>query len=78
METTFIKMIMETPCDIDWRSMSPATDGRHCASCSKTVIDFTILSDEMIAAFLTIDSKKWCGRFTEEQLERIYVRTRIG
>jgi hypothetical protein len=33
-----------TPCHENWDAMTPRGDGRHCASCAKTVVDLTALS----------------------------------
>ncbi len=49
--------------------MTPVVGGRHCASCSHIVVDFTGQTDEQIAAFL--DERKderVCGRMRTDQL----------
>jgi hypothetical protein len=45
--------------------------GRFCAHCSKTVIDFTKLTDNEIIKILETSSGKLCGRFSDQQLGRI-------
>ena len=51
--------------------MTPATAGRHCAACEKTVVDFTLKTDAEILAFLAgAVSGRTCGRFAAGQLER--------
>ena len=49
--------------------MTPEAKGRFCASCQKTVIDFTDSSDREIASILK-NQKSACGRFREGQLNR--------
>ena len=51
--------------------MTPATAGRHCAACEKTVVDFTLKTDAEILAFLAGAARgRTCGRFAAGQLER--------
>lgn len=68
------KIVITNPCSEDWNSMSPATDGRFCASCQKSVIDFSSKSDEEIKAFLKDKpGERLCGRFYTHQVERICI-----
>ena len=54
---------IETPCHEDWTKMSPNKEGRHCGICDKTVVDFTVMSQEDIANYLSHNSKaQICGR----------------
>ena len=50
--------------------MSAAEQGRFCASCQKTVIDFTNMTDQQLAAFFKMPTGNVCGRFLPDQLER--------
>ena len=59
-----------TPCHEDWQQMAPGGDGRFCERCSKTVIDFTALSDQEIIGLLQQRNEKLCGRFRGPQLNR--------
>lgn len=59
-----------TPCHENWDAMTPAEGGKFCASCSKQVIDFTLMSDAQVLKFLTSHSSGLCGRFDAGQLER--------
>ncbi len=58
-----------TPCHEDWNKMSPRDQGAFCVVCSKTIVDFTSLSDEQVKNyFLENQEKKTCGRFRSNQL----------
>jgi hypothetical protein len=50
--------------------MTPAAQGRHCAACATTVVDFTRMTDAEIMAFLGQSVGTSCGRFRQEQLNR--------
>ena len=51
--------------------MTPATAGRHCAACEKTVVDFTLKTDAEILAHLAGAVRgRTCGRFAAGQLGR--------
>ncbi|MCA8832875.1 carboxypeptidase-like regulatory domain-containing protein [Hymenobacter pini] len=50
--------------------MTPAAQGRYCAACQETVIDFTSMSDPEILAFLKLRPDVSCGRFQRTQLAR--------
>jgi len=51
--------------------MTPTSDGRHCAACAKTVIDFTHKTDaEILAYFKHAGAAIPCGRFRNSQLAR--------
>jgi len=63
------------PCHEDWNKMTPKEQGRHCASCNKTVIDFTTKTDEQIIKTFETEGKL-CGRFKTQQLNREIVLAR--
>ena len=57
------RLKIETPCHEDWTKMSPNKEGRHCGLCDKTVVDFTVMSQEEIANYLANNVKaQICGR----------------
>ena len=58
------------PCHENWAAMTPATQGRHCAACTKTVVDFSRMTDAEVVAHLSQANSKTCGRFRPEQLRR--------
>ena len=57
------------PCHEDWQQMTPQAQGRHCAKCQTTVVDFTQKTDEQIVKALTAQGPL-CGRFKTNQLQR--------
>ena len=63
-----LTLSIPTPCTEDWNNMTPDKNGKFCASCQKTVVDFSRMTDAEI--FNYFDTFKWatCGRFTEKQL----------
>ncbi|GAA4379345.1 carboxypeptidase-like regulatory domain-containing protein [Hymenobacter koreensis] len=65
-----VALTVPQPCHENWDHMTPATGGRHCASCQKVVIDFTLKTDAEILAFLKQRPSSNCGRFGADQLQR--------
>ncbi len=65
-----MRVQIPSPCHENWRAMTPALQGRHCGACAKTVVDFTRMSDAEVLAQLRRASKKTCGRFRANQLDR--------
>jgi hypothetical protein len=51
--------------------MSQTDNGKFCALCSKTVVDFTQLSDTEIIELLENTSGKLCGRLRKQQINRL-------
>ena len=64
-----INISIPTPCHENWQDMTAANKGRFCASCQKSVIDFTKSSDRHIAEVFKKEGDV-CGRFLKSQLER--------
>ena len=58
------------PCHEDWSAMQPEEQGRHCAACQKTVVDFTAMSDAQVVAYMSRAGSQVCGRFAPDQLGR--------
>jgi hypothetical protein len=68
------KIIVTKPCQEAWSSMTKTDNGRHCKSCDKLVIDFSILSDDEIRDFFFKNSNNpVCGRFHKNQIDRITI-----
>lgn len=57
------------PCHQDWEDMQARSNGRHCNTCEKTVVDFTGWEAGDILAYLK-NNQKTCGRFTADQLQQ--------
>jgi hypothetical protein len=58
------------PCHENWSAMTPNEQGRFCSQCSKSVTDFTQMSnDEIIIYLKTNKNFQVCGRFRNDQLE---------
>lgn len=73
MKAKTIKYTIEEPCHEDWNQMKPEAKGRFCEACSKTVVDFSSMSDFSIVSYL--EGKKHesvCGRFRPDQMEKSY------
>ncbi|MFB0496891.1 hypothetical protein ABID99_003128 [Mucilaginibacter sp. OAE612] len=58
------------PCHEQWSQMVPANSGRYCYHCCKTVIDFTVMSNDEIIKLLAAKDNV-CGRFGQMQLIEI-------
>lgn len=59
------------PCHEDWNKMTPDAKGAFCASCNKSVHDFSKKTDEeIIEVFEKNGKEKVCGRFTSAQLSQ--------
>jgi len=65
-----LQISIRKPCQEDWEKMAPNEQGRFCASCQKTVVDFTDWTDKAIFDFFQQQQGKFCGRFRREQTER--------
>lgn len=72
MKTKKYKVSLGNPCQFGWSNMTAAEKGRHCAQCDKTVVDFTIMSDEQVIEYLLLH-KNVCGHFNKSQLGRTMV-----
>ena len=72
MKTPIIFHIPE-PCHENWDAMTPQDKGRHCESCNKIVVDFSIMSDRQVLEYFKTTIGKTCGRFHEDQLQRPFI-----
>ena len=70
-----MRLSIPTPCHEDWQAMTPNQQGRYCASCAKTVVDFTRMSDAEVVAHLQRKPGQVCGRVTAKQLNRSLATT---
>jgi len=54
--------------------MTPSDKGRFCSSCSKTVVDFTVMNNDEIQEFLQLNAgQKLCGHVRKSQLDRLKI-----
>jgi hypothetical protein len=65
-----IHLFIPRPCHENWDAMAPTEKGKFCASCQKTVIDFTRMSDRQLAEFFKKPPSSVCGRVYNDQLDR--------
>lgn len=68
------KMLFQIPepCQQNWDGMTPNSDGRFCNSCAKTVVDFSMMSDEALLNYFTKKTQDHvCGRVYPDQLNRM-------
>jgi len=65
-----VNLHIPEPCHESWANMKPQEHGRFCASCSKTVIDFSGMTDCELFEFFQNYSGGACGRFFGDQLNR--------
>jgi hypothetical protein len=75
MKNQAFKLKIDSPCKQNWDSMKQDVNGKFCSHCSKTVIDFTKLTDNQVVQIIDQTSDKLCGRFTEHQLNRVLKST---
>jgi hypothetical protein len=75
MDPVLFKFKVIKPCTEDWGNMTTTATGKHCDLCSKNVIDFSVMSDEEVQYFfLNNTASEGCGRFRNEQLDRIRIQ----
>jgi hypothetical protein len=69
-----IQLSIPEPCHQDWNKMTPNDQGRFCTSCSKTVVDFSNMSDAaLMQYFENLKDSNVCGRVYTDQLDRSIV-----
>ena len=57
------------PCPENWENMTPNQQGHFCQVCSKTVVDFTQMTDdEVLNYFAQHQGQKVCGKLRKSQL----------
>jgi len=61
---------IQEPCHENWSNMSSEEHGRFCHSCSKTVTDFSGMTDSEILKYLSAAKDSTCGRFATDQINR--------
>ena len=71
MGTKTVHLTIPTPCQQPWQDMTDDGSGRFCASCQKTVVDFSTLTDQQAINLLAQQKGPGCGRFRAGQLNRV-------
>ena len=62
------KLKIAEPCQEDWSEMTKTDKGKHCAVCTKQVVDFSENSKEEIITYLNEVEGETCGRFKKGQI----------
>ncbi len=70
MKNVSYKLNIHHPCHENWEAMTSNETGKFCSHCSKSVIDFTGMTDEAVIKMLEKNSKNICGRLTSQQVNR--------
>jgi hypothetical protein len=71
---TFMITIPE-PCSEDWNKMDVVDDmHRHCGACERTLVDFSVMSDDELVIFFKQNNGKVCGRFRKDQMNRSLIK----
>jgi len=65
-----VKVTIPEPCHQQWDDMTQAANGRFCASCSKTVVDFTSMTDQQVIDYLSTATNV-CGRISALQFSSV-------
>jgi hypothetical protein len=65
-----LRLNIAEPCHENWQHMTPQEQGRFCGSCQKTVVDFTMLSDQEVLNYFLKTNHNVCGRFANDQLNK--------
>ena len=65
-----MKLEIKEPCHEDWNKMKIGMISRHCASCEKSVMDFTKMNRaEIITYILSNPNDQVCGRMNKDQFD---------
>lgn len=65
-----IQLNIAEPCHENWHNMTQQQQGRFCGSCQKTVVDFTMMSDQEVLNYFLKADHNVCGRFADDQLNK--------
>jgi len=66
-----ISISIPQPCSENWEAMTPNERGRHCDSCNKTIVDFSLFSDKQLVDFFASVKGTVCGRIANVQTARV-------
>lgn len=65
-----LQLNIAEPCHENWQNMTQQEQGRFCGSCQKTVVDFTMMSDQEVLNYFLKADHNVCGRFANDQLNK--------
>ncbi len=71
--STRYKLNIDKPCSENWNDMLPGNRGKFCQQCSKTVVDFSTMSDKQIVDYLKKGEKNICARVDNSQMRRAII-----
>ncbi|HUP13817.1 MAG TPA: carboxypeptidase-like regulatory domain-containing protein [Niastella sp.] len=71
-----LQLNIAEPCHENWQNMTLQQQGRFCGSCQKTVVDFTMMSDQEVLNYFLKTEHNVCGRFADDQLNKDLIITR--
>lgn len=71
------QLSISDPCHQQWGEMRSGAEGRFCGACQRTVVDFTLMSDQEILTWFANAQGPACGRFMHDQLNRDLVPARM-
>ena len=66
-----MQITIPQPCHESWDKMTQAEKGKFCGSCQKVVVDFSKMTDTELIAYFKKPKDSVCGRFKENQLNRV-------
>ena len=65
-----LNLTIPEPCKQNWDDMIPNSEGKHCNSCQKTVVDFSNFTDKELVEFFKKAQGEVCGRISSYQCNR--------
>jgi hypothetical protein len=65
-----LQLKIDEPCHENWQAMTPNEQGRFCGSCQKTVVDFSVMTDQEILDYISKASHDMCGRLSKDQVNK--------
>jgi hypothetical protein len=66
-----LQIQINEPCHENWQGMTPNEQGRFCGSCQKTVVDFSVMTDQEILDYISKASHSICGRLSSDQMNKV-------
>ena len=72
-----ITLSIPKPCHEGWDNMTVTEQGRHCSSCNKTVIDFSLYTDRQLIEFFKGNKGSICGRINPYQVDNTIIVTEL-